>query len=182
MIMILLSSGISWSDHFTDWSLGYSAEVKCTLVCQPSCHVLIRATSWENMIILYANNKSADEPAHSRSLISAFVVHCLDIIIPLVSVSEILSLYLTSVAVQAGLSLTWSQTPKTGFLVTRLINLISSYTLIVALPGEIAPCFLAYSHVKMEMPFRKRVVWFFPSCFWYQILETVGLSRRKKRH
>ena len=34
-----------------------------------------------------------------------------------VSISEILSLYLASVAVQAGLSLTWS---KTGFLVTRL--------------------------------------------------------------
>ena len=51
-----------------------------------------------------------------RSLISASVVRCLDSIIPLV-----LSLYLASVAVQAGLSLTWSQTPKTDFLVTRLI-------------------------------------------------------------
>ena len=26
----------------------------------------------------YANNKCADQPAHSCSLISAFVVHCLD--------------------------------------------------------------------------------------------------------
>ena len=69
----------------------------------------------------YANNKVADQPAHPRSLISAFVVRCLDSIIPLVSISEISSLYLASVAAQAGLCLTWSQTPKTGFLVTRLI-------------------------------------------------------------
>ena len=69
----------------------------------------------------YANNKGADQPAHSRSLISAFVVHCLDSITPLVSISEISSLYLASVAAQAGLSLPWLQTPTTSFLVTRLI-------------------------------------------------------------
>ena len=37
---------------------------------------------------------------HPRSLISAFVVHCLDSIIP--SISEILSLYLASMASQTG--------------------------------------------------------------------------------
>ena len=35
----------------------------------------------------YANNKGADQPAHPRSLISAFVVRCLDSVIPLVSIS-----------------------------------------------------------------------------------------------
>ena len=59
--------------------------------------------------------------AHARSLISTFVVHCLDSIIPLVSISEISSLYLASVAAQASLSLPWSQTLKTSFHVTRLI-------------------------------------------------------------
>ena len=54
-------------------------------------------------------------------LICAFVVRCLDTIIPLVSISKISSLYLASVAAQASLSLTWSQTPKTGFLVMRLV-------------------------------------------------------------
>ena len=29
----------------------------------------------------YANNKDVDQPAHLRSLINAFVVHCLDSII-----------------------------------------------------------------------------------------------------
>ena len=69
----------------------------------------------------YANNKGADQPAHSRSLISVFVVRCLDSKIALVSISEISSLCLASLAAQAGLCLTRSQTPKTGFLVTRLV-------------------------------------------------------------
>ena len=46
--------------------------------------------------------------------------HCLDSIIYLVSIPNISSLYLASVTAQAGLSITWSQTPKTGFLVTWL--------------------------------------------------------------
>ena len=58
---------------------------------------------------------------HPRCLISAFVVHYLDSVIPLVSILKISSLYLACVAAQPGLSLPWSQTPKTGFLVTRLI-------------------------------------------------------------
>ena len=71
--------------------------------------------------MLCANNKGADQPAHPRSLIRIFVVHCLNSIISLVSVSEISRLSLASVAEQAGLSLTWSQILNTGFLVTWLI-------------------------------------------------------------
>ena len=63
----------------------------------------------------YAYNKGADHPANPRSLISVFVVHCQDSIRPLISISEISSLYLASVAEQAGLSQPCSQTPKTGF-------------------------------------------------------------------
>ena len=40
-------------------------------------------------IMPYANNKGADQPAHPRSLISAFVVRCLDSIIPLLAIAEI---------------------------------------------------------------------------------------------
>ena len=70
----------------------------------------------------YVTNKGADQPAHPRSLISAFVGRCLDGIIPLISkLSEISSLYLASVALKVGLSLPWSQTSKTSFLVMRLI-------------------------------------------------------------
>ena len=54
----------------------------------------------------YANNKGADQPAHPRSLISAFVVRCLDSVMSLVSVTKISNLMLDSVAEQAGLTLT----------------------------------------------------------------------------
>ena len=40
-------------------------------------------------VLPYANNKGADQPAHPRSLISIFVVRCLDSIISLVSISKI---------------------------------------------------------------------------------------------
>ena len=44
----------------------------------------------EKMCLMsYANNKGADQPAHPRSLISAFVVRCLDSIISVDSITEI---------------------------------------------------------------------------------------------
>ena len=63
-------------------------------------------------VLPYVSNKGADQPAHPCSLISTFVVCCLDSIISPVSISEISSLYLPSVAAQAGLCLTWLQTPN----------------------------------------------------------------------
>ena len=66
-------------------------------------------------LMSYANNKGADQPTHPRSLISAFVVRCLDSVMPLVSVTYISSLMLASVAEQASLSLTWSETPEDTF-------------------------------------------------------------------
>ena len=63
----------------------------------------------------YANNKGADQLAHPRSLISAFVVRCLDSVMALVSVTKISSLMLASVAEQVILSLTWSATPEDTF-------------------------------------------------------------------
>ena len=40
-------------------------------------------------LMSYANNKGADQPAHPRSLISAFVIRCLDSLIFLDSIAEI---------------------------------------------------------------------------------------------
>ena len=40
-------------------------------------------------LISYANDKGADQPAHPRSLISAFVVRCLDSIISLNFIAQI---------------------------------------------------------------------------------------------
>ena len=69
-------------------------------------------------VYVICKQQSANQPANSRSLISTIVFRCLDSILPLVSLSENLSLY---IAAQASLCLTWSETPKTCFLVTRLI-------------------------------------------------------------
>ena len=60
----------------------------------------------------YVKNKGAEQPAHPRSLISTFVVHCLDSLMSLVSVTKISSLVLASVTEQASLNLTWSETPE----------------------------------------------------------------------
>ena len=84
------------------------------------------ASSWENLFLPYANNKCADQPAHPRSLISAFDVCCLDSRISLFSISKISRLYLASVAEQNGLCLTWSENPKTGFLACDVAQISTS--------------------------------------------------------
>ena len=61
--------------------------------------------------------KLKDQPTHPCSLISTFIVCYLDSIIPLLAIAEISRLKLVSAAEQAGLSLNWWETPKTGFLV-----------------------------------------------------------------
>ena len=66
-------------------------------------------------LMSYANNKGADQPAHLRSLISAFVVCCLDSVMSLVSVTKISSFMLASVDEQAGSCLAWSKTPEDTF-------------------------------------------------------------------
>ena len=47
------------------------------------------ATQWVKKFWTYANNKGADKPAHLQRLITAFVVRCLDSIIPLVAIPKI---------------------------------------------------------------------------------------------
>ena len=69
-------------------------------------------------------------PVHPRSLISAFVFCCLDSIIPVLAYYKISRLYLASIAEQACLSLTWSKTPKTGFLMTWLNRFTGKFLII----------------------------------------------------
>ena len=67
------------------------------------------------------------QPAHPRSLISAFVVRCLDSVMSLDSVSKISSLMLASVAERGGLCLAWSETPEDTFCrVVAQINCLTS--------------------------------------------------------
>ena len=64
---------------------------------------------------MFAHNKRADQPAHPRRLISAFFIRFLESIISKLATSEISILLLVHVAEGTGLSLTLSETLKTGF-------------------------------------------------------------------
>ena len=54
----------------------------------------------------FANNNGADQPAHSRSVISAFVIRCWESTISKLYSCEISIFYLVSVTEQTGLNMT----------------------------------------------------------------------------
>ena len=76
-----------------------------------------------------ANNTGADQPAHPRSLISAFVIRFLKRIICKLATGEISIFQLVSVAEENGLKLALLETPKTGFLAARPTYSLSLYVL-----------------------------------------------------
>ena len=63
----------------------------------------------------YVNKKGSDQTVHPHSLISNFVGHFFDSIIPIVAKPNVSSLSLVSVAEHTGLSLTWSHTTDARF-------------------------------------------------------------------
>ena len=71
--------------------LPFSSDMNASHNLKQKCFC-IWATSWENRLMPYANNKDADQLAHLRSLISAFLVRCLDRIIPILAIAKILVL------------------------------------------------------------------------------------------
>ena len=84
-----------WWGHGSLWGGAVKDECCGTLISFLSiftsvlCLDMIWATSWENLLMPYVNNKGADQPAHLCSLISAFVVRYLDSIIPLLAIAKI---------------------------------------------------------------------------------------------
>ena len=81
-------------------------------------------------------NKDADQLRGNREADQRLCFHYIDSTIPLLSKSEISSLYSSSVAVQPGLCQTWSQTPKTGFLRTRLNYVKRMYFIVNICTGQ----------------------------------------------
>ena len=65
-------------------------------------------------------NKDTDQLRGNSEADQRLCFHYKDSTITLLPKSEISSVYPSSVAVQPGLCGTWSETPKTGFLTTRL--------------------------------------------------------------
>ena len=66
-------------------------------------------------------NKDADQLRGNREADQRLCFRYIDSTIPLLAKSEISSLKPSSVTLQTGLCRTWLDTPKTGFLTTRLI-------------------------------------------------------------
>ena len=66
-------------------------------------------------------NKDADQHRGNREADQRLCFRYTDSTISLLPKDDISSLQPSSVAVQPGLYGTWSETPKTGFLTTRLI-------------------------------------------------------------
>ena len=60
-------------------------------------------------------HKDADHPAHSRSLISTFNIHCLESMIYKVGTDKNSKFWLFSVAEQTVLSFAWLEIPQTAF-------------------------------------------------------------------
>ena len=85
-----------------------------------------RITSYMSLVVrkptfCICENKDADQLRGNREADQRLCFRYTDSTIPLFPKSEISSLWPSSVAVQPGLCRTWSKTPKTGFLTTRLI-------------------------------------------------------------
>ena len=66
-------------------------------------------------------NKDADQLRGDREADQRLCFRYIDSTIPLLPKYEISSLNISSVVVQTGSCRTWFETPKTGFLITRLI-------------------------------------------------------------
>ena len=66
-------------------------------------------------------NTGADQPAHPRSPVSAFVIRFLESIISKLATGGILIFFLVSVAKETGLKLAFVENPKKGFVASRPI-------------------------------------------------------------
>ena len=104
-----------WSES----SLGTQIILLCFFMLQLNGIIIsvhyICATWWENMFYAICEQQRRRWAAHPRHLISVFVVHYLDSIIPILAKSNISRLQLVSVAGQAVLSLAWLKTCKDRF-------------------------------------------------------------------
>ena len=81
-------------------------------------------------------NKDADQLRGYREADQRLCFRYIDRTIPLLPTSEISSLSPSSVTVQPGLCGTWSETPKTGFLTTRLICIFTIFHPVVSVDSS----------------------------------------------
>ena len=107
---------------------------------------------------LLCENKDADQLHDNREADQRFCFRYTDSTIPLLPKDEISSFYPFCVVLQPGLCRTWSETPNTDFLTTRLIYVIVTRKLVLVVTGQVrlllnpirnfASCLL---HIKKEV-------------------------------
>ena len=90
--------------------------VNCRLLCNDLSLVMRKS------VFCICENKDADQLRGDRETDQRLCFRYLNSTIPLLPKYKISSLYPSPVAVQPGLCRTWSETPKTGILTTRLID------------------------------------------------------------
>ena len=74
-----------WMDKpINGWKVGLLYHSRCN-----KNHELFEPRHEKNLFLPHANNKGTDQHAHPHSLISAFVISCLDSIIPILAVAEL---------------------------------------------------------------------------------------------
>ena len=106
-------------------------------------------------------NKDADQLCGDREADQRLCFPYTDSTIPLVLKSEISSLYPSSVVVQPGLCRTWSETPKTGFLRTRLIYSLQNYSKFHRHIHVLFPFFVSMQASTLEPRCEKTGLWGF---------------------
>ena len=94
--------------HFKSFETSYAVQKYMSLVMRKPAFCICK-------------NKDADQLRSNREADQRLCFRYMDSATPLLSISEISSLYPFSMTVQPDLCPTWSETPKTGFLTTRLI-------------------------------------------------------------
>ena len=69
-----------WANSVDPDQTATPGSLRVYTVCHSFCnfrHIIVWATSWENLFMPYANNRGTDQLEHLHSLISTFVVCCL---------------------------------------------------------------------------------------------------------
>ena len=103
---------------------GYTTLIQCT-----RCNL---SSDMRKPVLTYAKTNPQISFAYCAAEHRLYF-RCIDSTIPLLAKSEISSLYLSSVIynTQSGLYRTWSEIPKTGFLMTRFIYKLLALMLVV---------------------------------------------------
>ena len=110
------------SSFICSFSFNFQSTFIPSLKHEKSYHKMSRIARKPDFCL--GENKGADQLRGIREADQRLYFRYSDSTIPLLLKSEISSFWLFSELVQAGLCRTWSETPKTGFLASRLINII----------------------------------------------------------